>query len=84
MYRRLRGTAGGEGGRTIIRSSSFAPGDLGPRRSSCSLLLNFPAFGLLELTPFFDAYNISTLSSFPILLVLLVKIEGRMNRGEEQ
>jgi hypothetical protein len=48
-------------GHTIIRSSSFAPGDLGPRRSSCSLLLNFPAFGLLELTPFFDAYRISIL-----------------------
>jgi len=48
-------------GHTIIRSSSFAPGDLGPRRSSSSLLLNFPAFGLLELTPFFDAYNISIL-----------------------
>jgi hypothetical protein len=37
---------------TIILFSSFCSGDLGALRSSWSLLLNLPAFGLDAFTPF--------------------------------
>ena len=75
---RIGGTKDGMGDRrkekglTIIRSSSFAPGDLGPLRSSCSLLLNLPAFGLDELTPLFDAYHQLQYSICSLMVQFLV------------